>query len=50
MPVNRQITVSGYQGGRFTAVNLPRSTLVNVTLCQSCNIIRLFFLHCKLML
>ena len=27
MPVNRQITISGYQGGNFTAVKLPRSTL-----------------------
>ena len=26
MPVNRQITVSGYQGGSFTAVKLPRRT------------------------
>ena len=32
MPVNHQITVSGYQGGNFTAVKLPRSTLKN---CRS---------------
>ena len=35
MPVNRQITVSGYQDGNFTAVKLPRSTLKNYMFSSS---------------